>query len=130
MDAPAPVNAPAAVSPPLFGERMRTLATYTVPIAIVAVLPLLPFVNNYLIAVVVRALRNYLAGSATELAADLAAGAQVSMPALALTLGSLQSLQWAPGAGAVLAVVQAEDRRGAVGRDADDERRAVNDGTK
>jgi hypothetical protein len=62
-------------------------------------------------AVVVRALRNYLAGSATELAADLAAGAQVSMPALALTLGSLQSLQWAPGAGAVLAVVQAEDRR-------------------
>jgi hypothetical protein len=62
-------------------------------------------------AVVERALRNYLAGSATELAADLASGAQVSMPGLALTLQSLQSLQWAPGAGAVLAVVRAEDRR-------------------
>jgi hypothetical protein len=64
-------------------------------------------------AVVVRALRNYLAGSATELAADLANGAQISMPGLALSLQSLQSLQWAAGAGAVLAVVQAEDRRGA-----------------
>jgi hypothetical protein len=63
-------------------------------------------------AVVARALRNYLAGSATELAADLASGAQISMPGLELSLESLQSLQWAPGAGAVLAVVQAEDRRG------------------
>jgi hypothetical protein len=35
------------------------------------------------------------------------------MPGLALSLQSLQSLQWAPGASAVLAVVQAEDRRGA-----------------
>lgn len=64
-------------------------------------------------AVVERALRNYLAGSATELAADLESGAQVSMPELDLTLESLQSLQWAPGTGAVIAVVQAEDRRGA-----------------
>jgi hypothetical protein len=64
-------------------------------------------------AVVERALRNYLAGSATELAADLTAGAQISMPGLVLTLESLQSLQWAPGAGAVIAVVQVEDRRGA-----------------
>jgi hypothetical protein len=64
-------------------------------------------------AVVVRALRNYLAGSATELAADLAGGAQISMPGLGLTLESLQSLRWASGDGAVLAVVQATDRRGA-----------------
>jgi hypothetical protein len=63
-------------------------------------------------AVVERALRNYLAGSATELAADLASGAQISMPGLELSLESLQSLQWAPGTGAVIAVVQAEDRRG------------------
>jgi hypothetical protein len=63
-------------------------------------------------AVVARALRNYLAGSATELAADLADGARISMPGLELSLESLQSLQWAPGIGAVLAVVQAEDRRG------------------
>jgi hypothetical protein len=63
--------------------------------------------------VVERALRNYLAGSATELAADLSGDARVSMPALGLALQSLQSLQWAPGADALLAVVQAEDRRGA-----------------
>jgi hypothetical protein len=64
-------------------------------------------------AVVERALRNYLAGSANELAADLWAGARISMPGLQLALGSLQSLRWGPGAGAVTAVVQAEDRRGA-----------------
>jgi hypothetical protein len=64
-------------------------------------------------AVVDRALRNYLAGSSTELAADLTSGARVSMPGLSLGMESLQSLQWAPGVGAVLAVVQAADRRGA-----------------
>ncbi len=66
-----------------------------------------------LATVVERALRNYLAGSASELAADLAGGAHVSLPALGLALQSLQSLQWAPGTGAVLAVVQAQDQRGA-----------------
>jgi conjugative transposon protein TcpC len=66
-----------------------------------------------LATVVERALRNYLAGSASELAADLARGARVSLPVLGLALQSLQSLQWAPGAGAVLAVVQAQDQRGA-----------------
>ena len=35
------------------------------------------------------------------------------MPELELSLEALQSLQWAPGSGAVIAVVQAEDRRGA-----------------
>ncbi len=63
--------------------------------------------------VVVRALRNYLAGSPSELAADLAPGARVSLPGIELALQSLQSLQWAPGAGAVLALVQAQDQRGA-----------------
>ena len=64
--------------------------------------------------VVERALRNYLAGSPAELAADLAPGARVSLPGIELALQSLQSLQWAPGAeGAVIAVVQAEDQRGA-----------------
>ena len=48
-----------------------------------------------------------------ELAADLASGARVSLPAAALSLESVQRLDWAPGAGAVLAVVQAEDARGA-----------------
>jgi hypothetical protein len=63
--------------------------------------------------VVERALRNYLAGSPSELAADLAVGARVSPPGIELALQSLQSLQWAPGGGAVLAFVQAQDQRGA-----------------
>jgi hypothetical protein len=66
-----------------------------------------------LATVVERALRNYLAGSSSELAADLAPGARVSLPGEGLALQSLQSLLWAPGAGAVLAVVQAQDQRGA-----------------
>ncbi len=65
-----------------------------------------------LATVVERALRNYLAGSPSELAADLAPGARVSLPGIELALQSLQSLQWAPGAGAVLALVQAQDQRG------------------
>ncbi len=64
-------------------------------------------------AVVERALRNYLASAAAELAADLTGGARISMPGLELALDAVQSLRWAPGAGAVLAVVQAQDRRGA-----------------
>jgi hypothetical protein len=64
-------------------------------------------------AVVERALRNYLAGSPSELAADLAPGARVSPPGIELALQSLQSLRWAPGEGAVIALVQAQDQRGA-----------------
>ncbi len=66
-----------------------------------------------LTTVVERALRNYLAGSPSELAADLAPGARVSPPGIQLALQALQSLQWAPGASAVLALVQAQDQRGA-----------------
>ncbi len=91
---PAFVGAPAATPARIAGEHLRNVS------------------EPALSAVVERALRNYLAGSATELAADLSDGTRVSMPALGLTLESLQSLQWAPGAGAVLAAVQVEDRRG------------------
>ena len=66
-----------------------------------------------LTTVVERALRNFLAGSPSELAADLAPDARVSLPGIELALQSLQSLQWAPGTGAVLALVQAQDQRGA-----------------
>ncbi len=59
-----------------------------------------------------RALRNYLAASSSELAADLAGGARVSLPGLALTLESTQRLDWAPEGSAVLATVQAQDGRG------------------
>jgi hypothetical protein len=70
--------------------------------------------ESALSTVVERALRNYLAGSPSELAADLAPGARVSLPGIQIALQSLQSLQWAPGAGrAVIALVQAQDQRGA-----------------
>ncbi len=68
--------------------------------------------NPELATVVQRALRNYLAGSSSELAADLTGGAQVSLPGLALSLELMQRLDWAPGLGAVLATVQAQDTRG------------------
>lgn len=59
-----------------------------------------------------RALRNYLSASSGELAADLTGGARVSLPAMALSLQSLRRLDWSPGGGSVIAVVQAQDRRG------------------
>jgi hypothetical protein len=65
-----------------------------------------------LATVVGRALRNYLSASGSELAADLTSSAQVSLPAAALSLESVQRLDWAPGEGAVLAVLQAQDARG------------------
>jgi hypothetical protein len=64
--------------------------------------------------VVERALRNYLADSGAELAADLTGGARVSMPAQALSLEAVQHLDWSPEGGeAVSATVQAHDGRGA-----------------
>jgi Conjugative transposon protein TcpC len=65
-----------------------------------------------LATVVARALRNYVGASASELASDLAGGARVSLPGMALSLQSLQQLDWAPRGSAVLATVQARDARG------------------
>lgn len=62
--------------------------------------------------VVTRALRNYLAGSAGELAADLASQAHVSLPADQLTLDSVEHMSWAEVGRTVAAVVQAHDERG------------------
>ena len=62
--------------------------------------------------VVERALRNYLAQSPSELAADLASGARVSLPELALSLESVLHLLWSPDRRSVRAVVQARDTRG------------------
>jgi hypothetical protein len=66
-----------------------------------------------LATVVGRALRNYLSASSSDLAADLTGNARVSLPAAPLSLESVQRLDWASGMGAVLAVVQANDARGA-----------------
>jgi hypothetical protein len=65
-----------------------------------------------LATVVTRALRNYLAASPSELAADLSSGAVVSLPSQPLTLESMQRLDWAQEGSAVLATVQAQDGRG------------------
>jgi hypothetical protein len=65
-----------------------------------------------LATVVQRALRNYLAASSSELAADLASGTRVSLPGMPLSLESMQRLDWAPEGSAVLATVQAQDGRG------------------
>jgi hypothetical protein len=59
-----------------------------------------------------RALRNYLAGSGSNLAADLTSDARVSLPRLGLTLESIGHLHWAPDGSAVVASVQAQDARG------------------
>jgi len=62
--------------------------------------------------VVERALRNYLAQSPNELAADLAGAARVSLPELALSLESVLHLVWSADRRSVRALVQARDTRG------------------
>ena len=62
--------------------------------------------------VVTRALRNYLARAESELDADLAAGARVSLPEQTLALQSLDSLDWCTGGRSVLATLRARDEHG------------------
>ncbi len=65
-------------------------------------------------AVVERAIRNYLAASSSELAADLASQARVSLPRQGLSLETVQRLDWsAHGRDSLDVVVQAQDQRGA-----------------
>jgi branched-chain amino acid transport system permease protein len=72
------VTTPGMVSPqPAHPARLRALAVYVLPIAIVAVLPLLPFLNNYIIAVVVRALIFISLGQAWNIVAGI--GGQLSL---------------------------------------------------
>ena len=69
-------------------------------------------VDPALSTVVARALRNYLAGSASELAADLTSGARVSLPGMGLTLDSVQQMAWSASGSSLLVLVQAQDGRG------------------
>ncbi len=69
--------------------------------------------DGSLATVVQRGLRNYLAASQGELAADLSVGAHVAVPSMALTLDSLQRLSWTADRRSVLATVEATDARGA-----------------
>lgn len=69
--------------------------------------------DRTLVAVVERALRNYLAASPEELAADLSSYARVAVPDVRLTLESTQRVSWSSDRRSVLAIVQAHDARGA-----------------
>jgi Conjugative transposon protein TcpC len=69
--------------------------------------------DSALETVTIRALRNYLDGAESELAADLAAGARVALPGAALALQSLVSLDWSVDGRSVLAVARVRDERGA-----------------
>lgn len=69
-------------------------------------------VDPALSTVVARALRNYLAGSASELAADLTSGARVSLPGMGLSLDSVQQMAWSASGSSLLVLVQAQDGRG------------------
>ncbi|HTA98083.1 MAG TPA: conjugal transfer protein [Solirubrobacteraceae bacterium] len=62
--------------------------------------------------VVTRALHNYLARAESELAADLATGVRVSLPAQVFALQSLDSLDWSSSGRSVLATLRARDERG------------------
>jgi hypothetical protein len=65
--------------------------------------------------VATRVVRNYLAGNAQDLAADLTADAAVTLPTLTLTVQSTDQLVWTgtgPSSGAVLTTVTAADAAG------------------
>jgi hypothetical protein len=64
--------------------------------------------------VVDRVLRNYLAGSAPDLRADLTDDAQVTLPTVSLQVRQVSQVEWVagPGSGAVLATVTAESGDG------------------
>jgi hypothetical protein len=90
---------PSIVGPPAYGPAPAPVRSREVA-------------DPTLATVVQRALRNYLAASAGELAADLTSGARVSLPVEPLTLVSTQRLDWSPDGRSVVAVVQARDARG------------------
>ncbi len=59
-----------------------------------------------------RALRNYVAGSESELAADLVPGVHIAAPTAPLALEAIQSLGWEPDGRSVLALLRARDSAG------------------
>lgn len=69
--------------------------------------------DHALVAVVQRTLRNYLAGAPSELVADLADSARVSLPGLKLAVRAFQGLQWLADGHSVRATVVAEAEGGA-----------------
>ena len=75
-----------------------------------------PEVEDERVKVVVdRVLRNYLAGDAPDLKADLTPDAQVTLPTMRLGVEQVERLEWVGrvGSGAVVAMLQATDESGA-----------------
>ena len=83
-------------------------------ISAAAIEPGTPVEDAGLATVLRRVLRNYLAGSAANLRADLAPAAAVTLPTLSLRLLEVERLEWigAVASGAVMATVRAADGRG------------------
>ncbi len=79
----------------------------------IAARSLRPLEDHDLETVVRRALTNYLAGTTSELAADLTVGAAVSSLGTPLQLIGIVRDGWAPGDGSVEATIEASDSRGA-----------------
>ena len=75
MEAPAAMRG--ARSPAAAASTARALAYYWLPVVVVAVLPLMPFVNNYIIAATVRALIFISLGQAWNVVAGI--GGQLSL---------------------------------------------------
>jgi hypothetical protein len=71
--------------------------------------------DKAVLAVVGRVVRNYLAGSAANLKADLTGDAVVTLPTVTLAVERVNRVEWIgdAGGGAVLATVSASDARGA-----------------
>lgn len=77
--------------------------------------PSRPAVTDRAVSEVVdRVLRNYLAGAAPDLKADLSAGADVTLPTIQLQVREVEQILWVAqaGSGAVLATVSASDAGG------------------
>jgi branched-chain amino acid transport system permease protein len=78
MEAPIAMRGTPPTSSAVRGRATaRTLACYLLPIAIVAALPFIPFVNNYIIAATVRALIFISLGQAWNIVAGI--GGQLSL---------------------------------------------------
>jgi branched-chain amino acid transport system permease protein len=77
MDARATMPATSASTMSAMGVTPRALAYFLLPVAAIAVLPLLPFVNNYIIAATVRALIFISLGQAWNIVAGI--GGQLSL---------------------------------------------------
>jgi len=90
---------PAFVGPPASGPALSAARSQEVA-------------DPALQTVVTRALRNYLSGASGELAADLSGSARVSVPAVELTMESIERLDWSPDGRSVIALAQAQDARG------------------